>query len=54
MIAEELVLFRIQHFQQCITRIALIVSTHLIDFIDQEYRIDCSCTLHALNDSARH
>ena len=52
MIREECVLFRIQYFQHCIGWITLIVSTHLVNFINQEYRIDNTGLLHALNDSS--
>ena len=52
MIGEDAVLFRIKHFQQRIARIALVIRTHLIDFIDQEDRIDDACLLHALDDTS--
>ena len=53
-VAEQLVLFRVQYLQQCAGRIAFVVIAEFIDFIDEEHRIDDTGALHALDDPARH
>ena len=52
-IGEQLVLFRIQHFQHCARWIALVIAGHLVDFVDQEHWIDDASLLHPLDDPAR-
>src|SRR5690348_16567384 len=53
MIAEGAVLFRVKNFEESSTRITSEVTPELIDFVQQDHRIDRSRTLHQLNDLAR-
>ncbi|MNN47062.1 hypothetical protein D3C81_1614660 [compost metagenome] len=53
-VAEGIVLFRVQHFKQCCRRVAAEVSRHLVDFVEQEDRINTSGCLHPLDNPARH
>ena len=53
-VAERMVLFRIQHFKQCGRRIAAEVRADLVDFIEHEHGIVAARLVDALNDAARH
>ena len=53
MIAEGVVLLRIEDFQQGGGGIAAEIHRHLVDFIQQEDRIDRPRRPHPLNDPAR-
>ncbi len=54
MIAEGTVLLRIQNFQQRSRRIASEVDTHLVDLIQEKYRVRCSGLPEPLNDLPGH
>ena len=45
-----MVLFRIENFQQCRARVATEVRTELVDFIEQQHRINRAGLLHHLNN----
>ncbi|MNS62425.1 hypothetical protein D3C72_954870 [compost metagenome] len=48
------VLFRIQHFKQCRSRIATHVGRHLVDFVQQEQRVFHPDLGHFLDQFTRH
>ena len=52
-VAERIVLLGVQHLQQRRAGIAPEVRTHLVDFVQQKYRILGPHRLHALDDPAR-
>ena len=54
MIGEFLVLLRVQHLQQCRSRIPLKVRADLIDFVEQEDRIILARVFDRGNDSSRN
>ena len=54
MIAEGMVLLRIQRFQQRRSRIAPEIAGHLVHFIQQEQRVQAPDFLHPVDDAARH
>src|SRR6185436_2899024 len=53
-VVESRVLLRIEHFQQRRRRIAAEVLAELVDFIEENYRIDHLGASHRLNDASRH
>src|ERR1051326_8351059 len=53
MVLERGVLLRIEHLEQCSGRITAKIHAHLVDFIEQEYRIQRSGLFDHLNDLAR-
>lgn len=54
MIGKRAVLFRIEHFQQCTGRIAIVILTQLIHLIQYHNRIGCATAFDAVHNSARH
>ena len=54
MIPEAAVLLRIQHLQQCRRRVALIITAHFIDLIEQHERILDTCLTQSVSQSPRH
>ena len=54
MIAEGMILFRIQRLQQRRSRIAPEIAGHLVHFIQQEQRIQAAHLLHPAYDASRH
>ncbi len=53
MIDKRIVLLGVEHFKQRRRRIAPEIHRHLINFVQKEYRIYCSCLFHHLDDAAR-
>ncbi|MNJ51437.1 hypothetical protein D3C77_467400 [compost metagenome] len=53
-IAERIVLLGIQHFKQRGRWIAPKVRGHLVDFVEQKYRIKRAGRFHPLDDAAWH
>ena len=49
-ILERVVLFRIEHFEQCGARVATEVGAKLVDFVEKQYGIYGGRLLHHLND----
>ena len=47
-----MVLFRIENFEQRRARVAAKIRAELVDFVEQQHRIDCARLLHHLNDLA--
>ena len=54
MIGKFLILFRIEHLQQCGRRISLKIRAYLIHFIEQEHRVIGSRVLDSVYNSARY
>src|SRR5262245_44671139 len=54
MIGEELVLLRIEYFEQRGRGIAPEVGRKLVDLIEQDQRVNASRLLHCADDAARH
>ena len=54
MVAEGVILLRVQHFQQRRSRVAPEIAAHFVDFVKQEHRIHGARLLDAGNDSARN
>ena len=54
MVAEGVVLFRVQHFQQGRRRVAPEVRAELVHFVQHHNRVAGASLLEALNDAARH
>ncbi len=52
MILESVILFRIEHFEQCRTRVAAKISTELVNFVKQQHGINSARLFHHLNDLA--
>ena len=52
MIGKIFVLFRIQYFQQCRSRISLVVRSDLIYFVKEEYRVFGSAFFDGVHDPA--
>ena len=53
MVLEGMVLFRIQHFQKCGSRVTAVIHTHLVNFVQQEERIANARLRDALDDLTR-
>src|SRR5882724_3698677 len=53
-VAETVVLFGVQHFEQSGRRVAAKVRAHLVNFVQHYQRIICSRLLDSLNYSPRH
>ena len=53
-VLEGVVLFRIKHFQERSRRVASVVHTHLIDFVEQEKRVVGFRLCQALKNSTGH
>ena len=54
MIAERIILLRIQHLQKCGRRVTTKISSHLVDFIKQENRVHAAARLHTMNNTTGH
>ena len=54
MVAESVVLLRVEHFQQCGSRVAAEIGRHLVNFIKQKYRVHYAAGLHAVYNTTRH
>lgn len=52
-VVKMVVLGRVQHFEQCRTRVAPKITAYFINFIQQKYRIAATRLFHRLDDAAR-